>query len=81
MFGIGFTELLVIVIIALIFIGPDKLPGLATALGRAYAEFKRAGDDIKREIKEASRQPSEGAEADKSPDGQRPDGTGGKKDA
>lgn len=81
MFGIGFTELLVIVIIALIFIGPDKLPGLATALGRAYAEFKKAGDEIKREIKEASRQPSDGAEADKSPDTGRSGETAVKKDA
>lgn len=81
MFGIGFTELLVIVIIALIFIGPDKLPGLATALGRAYAEFKRAGDDIKREIKEASRQPSDDVEAAKGPPADRPGDAAGKKDA
>lgn len=81
MFGIGFTELIVIVIIALIFIGPDKLPGLATALGRAYAEFKKAGDEIKREIKEASRQPSDGAQANKTPDPGRPDETAVKKDA
>ncbi len=80
MFGIGFTELLVIVIIALIFIGPDKLPGLATALGRAYAEFKRAGDEIKREIKEASRQPSDGAEAAKGPHADRGGDAAGKKD-
>lgn len=81
MFGIGFTELIVIVIIALIFIGPDKLPGIATALGRAYAEFKKAGDEIKREIKDASRQPSDGAEADKSPDTERPIDPAVKKDA
>ncbi len=81
MFGIGFTELIVIVVIALIFIGPDKLPGLATALGRAYAEFKKAGDEIKREIKDASRQPSDGAEANKTPDTERPGETAVKKDA
>lgn len=81
MFGIGFTELIVIVIIALIFIGPDKLPGLATALGRAYAEFKKAGDEIKREIKEASRQPSDGAQANKTPDPGRPIDPAVKKDA
>lgn len=81
MFGIGFTELIVIVVIALIFIGPDKLPGLATALGRAYAEFKKAGDEIKREIKEASRQPSDGAQVNKTPDTERPDETAVKKDA
>lgn len=81
MFGIGFTELIVIVVIALIFIGPDKLPGLATALGRAYAEFKKAGDEIKREIKDASRQPSDDAQASKSPDTGRPNETAVNKDA
>ncbi|MBI5642242.1 MAG: twin-arginine translocase subunit TatB [Deltaproteobacteria bacterium] len=50
MFGIGFTELLIILIVALIVIGPDKLPGMARAFGRAYAEFRRASEDLKRNI-------------------------------
>lgn len=51
MFGIGLPEMVLILIAALIFIGPDKLPDLARALGRAFSEFKRATDEIKREVK------------------------------
>lgn len=47
MFGIGFPELIVILVVALIVVGPGKLPDLARALGRGYAEFKRATDDLK----------------------------------
>jgi len=52
MFGIGFPELVLILIVALIVLGPEKLPDLAKALGRAYSEFKRAGEDLKRSIAE-----------------------------
>lgn len=47
MFGIGMTELLVIMVIALIVIGPSKLPDLAKALGKGLAEFKKASQEIK----------------------------------
>ncbi len=47
MFGIGFSELLVIFAVALIVVGPNKLPDVARALGRGYAEFKRAMDELK----------------------------------
>ncbi|MFQ5329196.1 MAG: Sec-independent protein translocase protein TatB [Thermodesulfobacteriota bacterium] len=50
MFGIGFTEIVVILVIALIVLGPDKLPELAKALGRAMREFRSATDDIKRSV-------------------------------
>lgn len=50
MFGIDFSELLVIFAVALIVIGPKKLPDVAKALGRAYAEFRRAMDDLKSTI-------------------------------
>lgn len=52
MFGLGFAELLVICVLALIFIGPKKLPDLARALGRGFAEFKRASDEFKATIQE-----------------------------
>ncbi|MBI5588397.1 MAG: twin-arginine translocase TatA/TatE family subunit [Deltaproteobacteria bacterium] len=54
MFGIGFPELLLILIAALIILGPDKLPDLAKALGRAYSEFKRASEELKKNIDEAA---------------------------
>jgi sec-independent protein translocase protein TatA len=47
MFGIGMPELLIILALALIVIGPKKLPDLARSLGRGLAEFKRATDDFK----------------------------------
>lgn len=42
MFGIGMPEMLVILAVALIVIGPNKLPDIARSLGRAYSEFSRS---------------------------------------
>jgi Tat protein translocase TatB subunit len=50
MFGIGMTELLVIFAIALVVLGPKKLPELARSLGRGLAEFRRASSDLRREF-------------------------------
>lgn len=47
MFGIGFPELLLIMAIALVVVGPSKLPDLARALGRGYAEFRKATNELK----------------------------------
>ena len=47
MFGIGMPEMLLILAIALIVIGPNKLPDLAKSLGRAIGEFRRATSEIK----------------------------------
>ncbi|PLX88045.1 MAG: twin-arginine translocase subunit TatB [Desulfuromonas sp.] len=55
MFGIGMTELLLIMGLALIVLGPKKLPDLARALGKGFAEFKRATDDFKNTIQEETR--------------------------
>ena len=46
--SVGTTELLVILVAALILFGPRKLPELSRSLGKSLSEFKRASDDFKR---------------------------------
>jgi sec-independent protein translocase protein TatB len=52
MFGIGFPELMLILVIALIVIGPKRLPDVAKALGRGLGEFKRATDEMKQTFRD-----------------------------
>ena len=47
MFGIGMPEMILILAVALIVIGPKKLPDLAKSLGKAMGEFKKATSDLK----------------------------------
>ena len=47
MFGIGMPEMILILAVALIVIGPKKLPDLARSLGKAMGEFKKATRDLK----------------------------------
>ena len=50
MFGIGIPELLVIFVVALLVLGPQRLPEVAKALGKALAEFRRATSDLSEEL-------------------------------
>ena len=50
MFGIGMQEILVVLVIALVVIGPKKLPELAKSLGKGYGEFRRAFEEMKNTI-------------------------------
>ncbi|SFM61330.1 Sec-independent protein translocase protein TatB [Thermodesulforhabdus norvegica] len=50
MFNIGFQELLLILLIALVVVGPRNLPNVARALGRAFAEFRRAMNELQQTV-------------------------------
>jgi Tat protein translocase TatB subunit len=49
-FGIGMQELLIILAVALIVLGPKKLPELARSLGRLFAEFQRTAQDLRSSV-------------------------------
>ncbi|MFH1059945.1 MAG: twin-arginine translocase TatA/TatE family subunit [Pseudomonadota bacterium] len=50
MFGIGMPELLLILGVALLVVGPSKLPDLAKSIGKGLNEFRKATDDIKSQL-------------------------------
>ncbi|NOY83628.1 MAG: twin-arginine translocase subunit TatB [Nitrospirae bacterium] len=50
MFGIGIPELLVILVIAFVVVGPEKLPKLARSLGKGFYELRRATDGLREEF-------------------------------
>jgi Tat protein translocase TatB subunit len=52
MFGIGMPELLVIAVIALLVVGPKKLPDIAKALGKGLSEFRKVTESATDTIKE-----------------------------
>lgn len=61
MFGLGMGELLVILAVALLVLGPRRLPDLASGLGKAIRQFRRASRDLQdhMEIDETVRRPIE----------------------
>jgi sec-independent protein translocase protein TatA len=52
MFGIGIPELAIIFVLALIVVGPQKLPELARSLGKGMAAFKNGAEDLQRSLRE-----------------------------
>ena len=52
MLGIGTTELIVILLVALVVVGPKKLPDLAKNLGKSLRNFKQASDNLKDSLQE-----------------------------
>ena len=61
--SVGFPELLVIFVIALIVFGPRKLPEIGKALGKSLAEFKRASNELKSTLEEEIRTEERRSEA------------------
>jgi len=49
-FGVGMPELLVILVVALLVLGPKRLPEIARSLGRGMAEFRRASNEFTRTL-------------------------------
>jgi TatA/E family protein of Tat protein translocase len=67
MFGIGFQEMLIILVVVLIFFGPKRLPDLAKSLGKGIAEFKKASEEVRKGIEDAVKEES-AEEAPKPPE-------------
>lgn len=56
MFNLGFSEMVLIFVIALVVFGPDRLPEIGKTFGQAIREFRKASRDLQKELVEASGQ-------------------------
>jgi len=52
MFGVGLPEMLIIAVVALVFIGPDKLPGVLRSIGKGLVQLKRATSDVRSTVQD-----------------------------
>ena len=53
MFGLGFGEIVLVLVVALLVLGPEKLPKLAKQLGRGMREFRRAASEFQATLSDA----------------------------
>lgn len=67
MFGIGMPELLIILVVALLVLGPKRLPEVARSLGRGMAEFRRASSELRHSLTTPPEEPSEKEASEKEP--------------
>ena len=52
MFGVGLPEMMIIAVVALLFIGPDKLPGVLRSIGKGLVQLKRATSDVRSTVQD-----------------------------
>jgi len=55
MFGLGFTEILILAIFALLVFGPEKIPELMSGVGKALRYFRRTANDLRRTLDEETK--------------------------
>lgn len=53
MFGLGFGEIMIILVLALLLLGPQRLPDAAKQIGKAMRDFRKATDDVKQQFETA----------------------------
>jgi len=58
MFNIGPLELIVILVIALLVVGPHRLPEVGRSIGRGIREFRRAQEEVQKTIQSALNEPA-----------------------
>jgi sec-independent protein translocase protein TatB len=50
MFGLGMGEIMIILVLALVLLGPARLPDAAKSIGKAMRDFRKATDDVKNQL-------------------------------
>lgn len=58
MFGLSVSEIVIVLVLALVVLGPQKLPEMARQLARFLGELRRVSDDMRRQFDEATREPA-----------------------
>ena len=84
MFGIGWQELIIIAVVALIIVGPKKLPDLAKTLGKGIRDFKNAAEGVTEDLKDTLKEdekPAEGNYLENTPLMKKVEGAEAKNDA
>ncbi len=54
--GIGVPEVMIVLLVILLFFGAKRIPELARGIGQGINEFKKASDDIKKEIEKGEKE-------------------------